>query len=275
MKLLGTMLAFAIAAAMGGAALADGMSDTMMHADGSMMASSGLTAMAHSMASMNSCSAMMTAMHAANAKCFKVTIENISSADAFTASNGTKWSLPFSPGPFAVTTGANPIFTPGTRDRHDGLRALAEDGNPVPLTSYLEKTYPGSGAFLVPVGGNKPKGITPGEKFEFYVAAAPKDKLFFVSMFGQSNDWFYGTPSGIALFDGSGNAVGGDVTSAVKLYDAGTEADEELGIGPSQGPRQPHPRYGPDDSNPLVRLATSDPRFIDVTKVMRVTVTPQ
>jgi len=51
--------------------------------------------------------------------------------------------------------------------------------------------------------------------------------------------------------------------------------DEELGIGPAQRPRQPHPRYGADDPNSLVRPATSDPRFIDVTKVMRVTVTPQ
>jgi hypothetical protein len=279
MKLLGTILAFVATITFGGVAVADSMPGSMMRADGTMTASSGMTAMAHAMASMNSCNAMMSAMHRAMQKatghCFKVTIENISTADAFTASNGTKWTLPFSPGPFAVTTGANPIFAPGTRDRGQGLRALSEDGNPVPLTTYLEGAYPGSGAFLVPVGGSKPKGITPGERFEFYVVASAKQKLFFVSMFGQSNDWFYGTPSGIALFDGGGKPVGGDQTAAVKLYDAGTEADEELGIGPSQGPRQPHPRFGPDDPNPIVRLATSDPRFIDVSKVMRVTVTPQ
>jgi hypothetical protein len=274
------MLAIAATLAFGGVAVADTMSSgSMMRADGSMTASPGLTAMAGSMAPMNNCHAMMGMMHqpmgSTPSHCFKVTIENISTANAFTASNGTKWTLPFSPGPFAVTMGANPIFATGTHDRGQGLRALAEDGNPVPLTTYLEHAYPGSGAFLVPVGGSKPKGILPGEKFEFYVAAEPKQKLYFVSMFGQSNDWFYGTGSGIVLFDAGGKPAGGDVTSSVKLYDAGTEADEELGIGPSQGPRQPHPRFGPDDPNPNVRLATSDPRFIDVSKVMRVTVTPQ
>jgi hypothetical protein len=272
MKHTWKVLALSGALAFGGVAMADTMSGSMMRADGSMTGSPGLTAMSHAMAAMNSCHAMEAANHG---QCFKVTIENITTADAFSASNGTKWSLPFSPGPFAVAAGANPIFATGTRDRGQGLRGLSEDGDPVPLTSYLEHSYPGSGAFLIPVGGSKPKGILPGQKFEFFVAAGAKQKLYFVSMFGQSNDWFYGTANGIALFDAGGKPVSGDVTSSVKLYDAGTEIDEELGIGPSQGPRQPHPRYGADDKNPMVRLATTDPRFIDVAKVMRVTVSPQ
>lgn len=204
-----------------------------------------------------------------------VRIDNISNKNAFTASNGTKWTLPFSPGPFVVTSKPDPLFTEGAADRGLGLRALSEDGNPVPLTSYAKRTYPGSGAFLVPVGGTKPKGIVPGQHFLFFVVAAPGQKLHLASMFGQSNDWFYGTPSGIALFDASGKPFDGDATSQVKLFDVGTEADEELGIGPSQGPRQPHPRFGPPDAQPGVTLATSDARFTDVTNVMRVTVTPQ
>jgi hypothetical protein len=94
-------------------------------------------------------------------------------------------------------------------------------------------------------------------------------------MMGQSNDWFYAAPSGIALFDAAGKAAGGDVSATIKLYDAGTESDEEIGIGPSQGPRQPHPRFGPDDPNPVVRLVTTDARFVDPAKHLRVTVTPQ
>jgi len=209
------------------------------------------------------------------AHCFKVRIDNITTPNEFTASNGTKWSLPFSPGVFVVTNTSDPIYTVGKRDRGHGLRAQAEDGDPTALAANVEKTYPGSGVFLIPVGGTKPMGIRPGHWFEFYVVANPDQKLYFTTMFGQSNDWFYSTPSGIALFDASGKPTGGNVTSKVQIYDAGTEADQELGIGSTQGPRQPHPRYGPDDPNPLVRVAITDPRFVDVAKVMRVTVAPQ
>jgi hypothetical protein len=212
---------------------------------------------------------------AAKLQCFKVRIDNISVTNEFRASNGVKWTVPFSPGVFVVTDKSDPLAALGAPDRKQGLRALSEDGDPTPLAAYVESAYPGSGAFLVRVGGSKPKGILPGEAFEFFVVAQPAQRLYIATMHGQSNDWSYGTPSGIALFDANGKAVGGDATAAVKLYDVGTEADQELGIGSTQGPRQPHPRYGPPDADPRVTLATSDSRFVDASKVMRVTVTPQ
>jgi hypothetical protein len=257
----------------GGLAFAqtNSMSDAMMRADGTMMMSDGAMNMSHQMMiAASSCKGMTPVTH-----CFKVRIDNISMAGEFTASNGTKWTLPFSPGVFAVTSKGNPIFATGAHDRKQGLRSLAEDGDPFTLATFIEHAYLGSGAFLVPVGGSKPKGILPGESFEFFAVAQPGQQLYLATMNGQSNDWFYGTPAGITLFDGNGKPIGGDATSSVKLYDAGTEADQELGIGSTQGPRQPHPRYGPDDSNPIVRLATSDKRFLDPTQVLRVTVTPQ
>jgi hypothetical protein len=48
---------------------------------------------------------------------FKVRIENTTAVDAFTASNGMKWSLGFSPGAWTVHTTPNPIFTVGKYDR--------------------------------------------------------------------------------------------------------------------------------------------------------------
>jgi hypothetical protein len=277
-----TLISFASVTALGGGlALAQTSTpNSMMRADGTMTSSPGLTRLSQEMSAALGCRAAARRLQLASPKagghrCFMVRIDNISSPNAFTASNGTTWTLPFSPGPFIVTSKPHPIFSLGTADRGQGLRALSEDGNPVPLTSYAERTFPGSGAFLVPVGGTKPKGIVPGQHFQFFVVAEAGQKLHFASMFGQSNDWFYGTPSGIALFDAGGKPLGGNATAQIKLFDAGTEADEELGIGPSQGPRQPHPRFGPPDAKPGVTLATSDSRFIDVTKVMRVTVTPQ
>lgn len=73
-------------------------------------------------------------------------------------------------------------------------------------------------------------------------------------MLGESNDWLFATgPSGIALYDSSGAPVSGDVTSQIKVYDAGTEIDQEPGVGDAVGPNQPAPDYGAPDPNTAVR----------------------
>ena len=61
---------------------------------------------------------------------FTIRIENITKADAFTASNGVKWSLAFSPGTAIVHTIKAPVFNAGKKDRGKGLEAQAEDGDP-------------------------------------------------------------------------------------------------------------------------------------------------
>ena len=55
---------------------------------------------------------------------FTIRIENITKPDAFTASNGVKWSLAFSPGLAVVHTDKAPIFTAGKKDRGKGLEAI-------------------------------------------------------------------------------------------------------------------------------------------------------
>jgi hypothetical protein len=63
-------------------------------------------------------------------------------------------------------------------------------------------------------------------------------------MMGQSNDWFYAPgESAIELFR-NGKPIKGDITSQVILWDAGTEVDQEVGIGADQGPRQKAPNTG-------------------------------
>jgi hypothetical protein len=52
---------------------------------------------------------------------FTVRIENISKPDAFTAPNGVKWSLGFSPGVVVVQTDNRPIFTAAKKNRGQGL----------------------------------------------------------------------------------------------------------------------------------------------------------
>ncbi len=48
----------------------------------------------------------------------------------------------------------------------------------------------------------------------------------FATMYGASKDWFFASQQpGIKLFDNNGNAITGDVSSSVRLWDNGTKDD--------------------------------------------------
>ena len=208
---------------------------------------------------------------------FTVRIENISSADGQTASDGTKWPFALSPGMF-VLDNKNVLFTEGKRAKANGLEAQAEDGNPMSLIASLEKMHHAGafhGVFNTPVGSMGPGPIGPGATFEFSFTATPKMKLYTALMFGQSNDLFYAPDAnGIALFDAKGNALSGDITDKLVLWDAGTEVNEEPGLGPTQAPRQKVANTGAAE-NGVVRRA-KDVRFYGKNaELFRVTLTAE
>jgi hypothetical protein len=93
-------------------------------------------------------------------------------------------------------------------------------------------------------------------------------------MFGQSNDLFYSNDRPIALFTADGKPVSGAMTPQVSLWDAGTEVNEEPGLGPNQGPRQATPDAGTAEHEGIahVRDKFSYPRIADV---LRLTITPR
>jgi hypothetical protein len=209
---------------------------------------------------------------------FIVRIENITKPDAFTASNGVKWSLGFSPGVAVVHTDKGPIFTAGKNDRGQGLEAQSEDGDPGMLAKSLEggKGIKSVAVFNTPAGASAPGPITPGARYEFTISGMPGDRLSLTTMMGQSNDWFYAPgESGIELFK-NGKPISGDITSQIILWDAGTEVNQEPGIGPDQGPRQKAPNTG-EAENGVVRNA-KDVKYgsahTKVSSVMRVTIKP-
>jgi len=209
---------------------------------------------------------------------FAVRIENITKPDAFTATNGVKWSLAFSPGAAVVHTDKAPIFSSGKKDRGQGLEAQSEEGNPSMLAKSLEgsKGIKSVAVFNTPVGAKGPGPITPGAAYEFAVSATPGDRLSLTLMMGQSNDWFYApAESGIALFK-SGKPISGDITSQIILWDAGTEVDQEPGIGSDQGPRQKAANTG-EAENGVVRNAKDvkyGSAFSKPSKAMKVTIAP-
>lgn len=65
--------------------------------------------------------------------------------------------------------------------------------------------------------------ILPGEEVEIKFNAGKGQALSFATMYGNSKDLFFAPNNpGIQLFDGNGNAIEGDVSAQVKLWDNGT-----------------------------------------------------
>lgn len=207
---------------------------------------------------------------------FVVRIENISSADGQTASNGTKWPFALSPGFWAVHKNEVRFFNDGRASSANGLEMQAEDGNPSGLVNYLmgHHSEMQHGVFNTPLNGNTPGPIGPGGVYEFSISATEGQRLSFITMFGQSNDLFYAPePEGINLFE-KGQPISGDITGKFILWDAGTEVNEEPGIGPNQAPRQSAPNTGTPE-NGKVHKAKVSTFYSQTGKLLRITITPQ
>jgi hypothetical protein len=206
---------------------------------------------------------------------FTVRVENISSKDGFTASSGARFPFALSPGLWVVHEQEVRLYRPGVA-AGTALERQAEDGDPMELAKQLvSRGHTGMqhGVFNTPVGASAPGPIGPGGSYEFTIAAKPGMRLSMTMMFGQSNDWFYApSAEGIALFE-NGKAINADVTPNFTLFDAGTEKDEEIGIGPNQGPRQKAVNTGEDEHGKVHKAKTS-PFFTRTQELFRVTITP-
>lgn len=206
---------------------------------------------------------------------FLVRIENVSTNMTLHLSNGETAPAPNSPGVWTITRIFNPIFRVGHFDAGHGLEQQAEDGDPTMLAAYLQtdSRVESSGVFNTPVGDDSPGPATPGKAYEFTVVASPGDRLSFSSMFGQSNDLFYSPGTvGIPLFFGR-RPRSGDVTCYFSLWDAGTEVNQEPGLGPDQAPRQSAPNTG-ESEHRRIRRVHDQYTYPRTNEVIRVTITP-
>jgi hypothetical protein len=208
---------------------------------------------------------------------FTVHIENIATEDAIVTSDGGTAPFVLSPVAWVVHTSAASLFAEGTSASGAPLERLAEDGNPAPLVERLaqEQGVSSSGIADTPVGADSPGVLPPGGAYEFHVTAEPGMRLSFATMFGQSNDLFYAPePPGIALFGPDETPISGDVTGDVLLWDAGTEVNQEPGLGANQAPRQAAPNTG-EDENGVVHLVNDGYAYPAVFDVLRVTITQE
>ena len=104
----------------------------------------------------------------------------------------------------------------------------------------------------------------PGQTATFSVTpTAQAPVLSFVTMAGETNDAFLGTPAAGVTLLGAGGAprpaaeVQAELERMLALWDAGTEANEVPAAGPNQAPRQAAPNTGPADPDSGVR------RYVD------------
>jgi plastocyanin len=134
--------------------------------------------------------------------------------------------------------------------------------------------FSSSGVFNTPDGAAGPGPLPSGSAYKLTLGAAPGSKLSFATMFVQSNDLFYAPgESGIPLFNADGTPVSGDVAAQVMLWDAGTEVNQEPGIGLDQPPRQAGPNTGADE-NGVVQPVNDGYTYPDVASSLSVTITP-
>jgi hypothetical protein len=211
---------------------------------------------------------------------FTVRIENISTPDSQVAKDGTKWSFVLSPGPWVLHEREVRLFREGN-PAVAGLEAEAETGNPSEIIKQLEaRGHQGKhgemlhGVFNTPAGANAPGPLVPGGTYEFTFTATPGMRLSLLTMFAQSNDWFYGPKrQGIDLFS-NGKPLNGDITSEFMLFDAGTEKDEEPGVGPTQGARQKDINAG-EPENGKVHAAKDSTFFTRNGELFKITITSQ
>jgi hypothetical protein len=123
----------------------------------------------------------------------------------------------------------------------------------------IENTLP---SFRFLASGSTSGLLMPGESATFSFNAGVGTYLSFATMLVQSNDLFYAfDEQGLRLYDDNGMPTTGDVTTEVLLWDAGTEVNEEPGVGPNQAPRQAGPNTGDDENGTVLPITDINDGF--------------
>lgn len=211
---------------------------------------------------------------------FRVRVENVSTDATLHLSTGGTAPAPTAPVLWVVHTTPDPLFSAGAVDRGRGLESLAEDGSPAALAASLSgaEGIVAVGMVTTPTGATEPGPILPGNSYEFTVQAERAQHLTLAFMFGQSNDLFFAPEGkGIRLFDADGTPARGDITSELKLWDAGTEVNQEPGLGSDQAPRQAAANTGSAEHATVRRIEDVHDGFEypPVRRVVRVTIEPR
>lgn len=121
----------------------------------------------------------------------------------------------------AITAGIFATFSLSSCDDRDNMmenlsqqRTITFENVVVPKDFVQSGRFQGAG---IPI-------IAPGQSVTIKFSAGKAQSLMFATMYGASKDWFFASKQpGIKLFDNNGNAITGDVSSEVLLWDNGTK----------------------------------------------------
>ena len=190
-----------------------------------------------------------------------LSLSNTSSPGDLKTHDGGSHDIALAPGLVIVHAKTFTLFTDGDA-ASPGLEALAEDGDPATLLDALSNQEGIIEIFnvktVISEGGTYADApIHPGESATIEFTAQEGTFITLAQMFGQSNDVFVGTSAPIPLYDQ--DYTTGELNDRLSLFDAGTEQNEEPGVGPNQAPRQAAPGDGHDENGTIQAFSGDDP----------------
>lgn len=192
---------------------------------------------------------------------WQVTMKNIAEPDLIETEAGEKFDVMLPPALLIWHTEEFQLISAGDVASTQ-LEALAEDGNPRPLLQYLAVDVPGVEVIdVLAAGGVSPDGnydesaMLPGQQASVTRTPLTATHMTLIFMFAWSNDVVV---SGVFPIDATSAPADAGPTTALAMYDAGTEVNQEPGAGADQAPLQTAPNTGADEGGVITEFAGDD-----------------
>ncbi len=187
----------------------------------------------------------------------KFDLDNVSAAGALDTSAGPV-DIMIAPGLLVVHLPDFFIFRTGDKLAGTAMERLAEDGDPLPLAELVAESSEVIEVVVLAAQDAttyENAAMGPGGHASQLLSMSSDQRVSYVSMFGQSNDVVISTPpGGVSVLKPDGSLA----TVPLALFDAGTERNEEPGVGESQAPRQAAADTGESLEGTIVRIDGSD-----------------
>ncbi|ETZ24087.1 spondin domain-containing protein [Pedobacter sp. V48] len=149
----------------------------------------------------------------------------------------------------------DPLYKIGEKDRNQGLKELAQQGNATVLAASLKTKNGIKAVYVLPAPTTTvllPKiSGQPGGQVSQELIVTKGDRIAVATMYGFSNDWFFATGS-----NGIDPMKKGDASANIGLYNNGTAIDQFPGAGLTQFNLSGTPL---SESNPIGEVLNPNP----------------
>lgn len=163
----------------------------------------------------------------------------------------------------------DPLYKIGEKDRNQGLKELAQQGNAAILATSLKTKNGIKAVYVLPAPTTTvllPKiGDQQGGQVSQELIITKGDRVAVATMYGFSNDWFFASsPEGIDPMKK------GDVSAGIGLFNNGTAVDQFPGAGLTQFNLAGTPLA---ESNPITQVPNPNPftTLPAITEIIKVT----